>query len=121
MFLGGPVAGLGKREPAGDAPVRNGKLSVLIDPPLVTKQIMHARGDLVPRVEVASARQQHVHLPHGLELHAFAPELGLDARLLPEREVAALGVAGAYGRVVRHLFGHEPEAAVFPDTLVRLT
>lgn len=52
---------------------------------------------------VSSFGQREMHRTGRLELHGLAPELGPDARLLPEDETLGLGVAGAHGRVVGHL------------------
>lgn len=50
---------------------------------------------MVPGVE-----QSHMHAAGGLELHGLAPELGLDARLLPEAPAGRLRVARRDRRVV---------------------
>lgn len=58
---------------------------------------------LVPAVVVPGVEQAHMHAAGGLELHGLAPELGLDARLLPEAPAGRLRVARRDRRVVRHL------------------
>lgn len=101
--LGRPVARLGERQLTADVLVGDVQLAVLVDPALAAEQVVDAGRHLVPGVGVARSRQQQVDLAQGLELHALAPEFGLDARVLPECEVAALRVARAHRRMVRHL------------------
>lgn len=121
MPLRTPITRLGKRQPARYLPVADPQLPVLIHPPLSAEQIVNARRHLVPSIQIPRPRQQNVHLPHRLELHALPPELRLDPGLLPEGVIFPLGVAGADRRVMRHLLGDETEALVLPHALVRLS
>lgn len=52
---------------------------------------------------VSGFRQRQVHGTGRLELHGLSPELGADARLLPEDEALGFGVAGAHRGVVGYL------------------
>lgn len=64
------------------------------------------RPDLVPRVVVACGGQMHVHLACGLKLHGLAPELSLDASLLPEYPAGRRSVTRRNRRMVGHLKQH---------------
>lgn len=78
-------------------------LSVVLQRPVLSQDVVDARHHLVPFIVVVVSGQSDVHRSTGDDFQRLPPELVLPSLILPEGEVLGLGVAGGDGRVMTDL------------------
>lgn len=120
-----PITGFDKVNLAYQIARLDHTFTIEVDPSLSTaKQVVNARGDLVELVafDLVTHFQFHADLAQRLELHGFAPKLGLDSKILGPGPliIQGRGVTSGHWRMMGDLFGHISKAQILPNAFICL-